>query len=119
VASLGAPFAGLKAAKTESGDINFVVNTLAYGNNGSAYNPSLASKAKSLGQLYSSNFVRHWVQAPYRSHLSGANIVTELLRSSGTVLRLCRFLEWFQRQLLVRWPDEESAFGHELHCDPS
>jgi hypothetical protein len=37
-----------------------VVNTLAYGNNGSAYNPSLASKSKSLGQLYSSNFVRHW-----------------------------------------------------------
>jgi dipeptidyl aminopeptidase/acylaminoacyl peptidase len=60
VASLGAPFSGLKAAKTESGDINFVVNTLAYGNNGSAYNPELASKAKSLGQLYSSNFVRHW-----------------------------------------------------------
>jgi hypothetical protein len=60
VASLGAPFAGIKAAKTESGAINFVVNTLAYGNNGSAYNPSLASKAKSLGQLYSSNFVRHW-----------------------------------------------------------
>jgi hypothetical protein len=60
VASLGAPFAGLKAVKTESGDIKFVVNTLAYGNNGTAYNPELASKAKSLGQLYSSNFVRHW-----------------------------------------------------------
>jgi Tol biopolymer transport system component len=60
VASLGAPFSGLKAAKTESGSINFVVNALAYGNNGTAYNPELATKAKSLGQLYSSNFVRHW-----------------------------------------------------------
>ncbi|KAH7066334.1 Alpha/Beta hydrolase protein [Paraphoma chrysanthemicola] len=60
VASLGAPFSGLKAVKTESGNINFVVNALSYGNNGSAYNPELASKAKSLGQLYSSNFVRHW-----------------------------------------------------------
>ncbi|KAL5119418.1 Prolyl oligopeptidase [Pleosporales sp. CAS-2024a] len=60
VASLGAPFSGLKAAKTASGDINFVVNTLAYHNNGSAYNPELASKQKSTGQLYSANFVRHW-----------------------------------------------------------
>lgn len=37
-----------------------MVSALAYGNNGSAYNPELATKAKSLGQLYSSNFVRHW-----------------------------------------------------------
>lgn len=50
----------MKAAKTESGSINFVVSALAYGNNGSAYNPELASKAKSMGQLYASNFVRHW-----------------------------------------------------------
>jgi dipeptidyl aminopeptidase/acylaminoacyl peptidase len=60
VASLGAPFSGLKAAKSLSGDINFVVNGLAYGNNGSAYNAALASKPKSQGQLYGSNFVRHW-----------------------------------------------------------
>ncbi|OAK94225.1 alpha/beta-hydrolase [Phaeosphaeriaceae sp. SRC1lsM3a] len=60
VASLGAPFSGLKAVKTESGDINFVVNSLAYGNNGSAYNPELVTKPKTTGQLYSSNFVRHW-----------------------------------------------------------
>ncbi|KAH8723749.1 Alpha/Beta hydrolase protein [Phaeosphaeriaceae sp. PMI808] len=60
VASLGAPFSGLKAAKTKTGSINFVVSCLAYGNNGTAYNPDLATKAKSLGQLYSSNMVRHW-----------------------------------------------------------
>ncbi|KAF2027727.1 alpha/beta-hydrolase [Setomelanomma holmii] len=60
VASLSAPFSGLKAVRTESGDINFVVNALAYGNNGTAYNLELATKAKSLGQLYSSSFVRHW-----------------------------------------------------------
>jgi hypothetical protein len=60
VASLSAPFSGLKAVKTGSGSINFVVNSLAYGNNGTAYNPELATKAKSLGQIYSSNFVRHW-----------------------------------------------------------
>jgi hypothetical protein len=80
VASLGAPFSGLKAAKTESGDINFVVNTLAYGNNGSAYNPEMASKKKSLGQLYSANFVRHWASyipqerySVFAGSLSGSN----------------------------------------------
>jgi dipeptidyl aminopeptidase/acylaminoacyl peptidase len=60
VASLGAPFSGLKAAKTADGSINWVANTLAYWNNGSAYNPELASKPKSAGQLYDANFVRHW-----------------------------------------------------------
>ncbi|ORY04573.1 Alpha/Beta hydrolase protein [Clohesyomyces aquaticus] len=60
VASLNAPFAGLKAIKTESGALNFVVNCLAYANNGSAYNPDLATKPLSTGQLYDANFVRHW-----------------------------------------------------------
>ncbi|EOA86701.1 uncharacterized protein SETTUDRAFT_87464 [Exserohilum turcica Et28A] len=59
VASLHAPLSGLKAVKTNSG-INFVGNCLAYENNGSAYNPELVSKPKSSGQLYDSNFVRHW-----------------------------------------------------------
>ncbi|KAJ4299955.1 Dipeptidyl-peptidase 5 [Kalmusia sp. IMI 367209] len=59
VASLNAPFSGLKAAQTESGAINFVVNTLAY-NNGSAYNPDLAVTPKSSGQVYDANFIRHW-----------------------------------------------------------
>lgn len=60
VASLSAPLSGLKAAKTKSGSINFVLSGLAYGTNGSAYNPELASKPKSTGQLYDNNFVRHW-----------------------------------------------------------
>ncbi|CBX91440.1 hypothetical protein IAQ61_010790 [Plenodomus lingam] len=60
VASLHAPLSGLKAVKTESGDINFVGNTLAYENNGTAYNEELVTAPKSLGRLYDSNFVRHW-----------------------------------------------------------
>jgi dipeptidyl aminopeptidase/acylaminoacyl peptidase len=60
VASLHAPFSGLKAAKTADGSLNFVANTLAYWGNGSAYNPELASTPKSAGQLYDANFVRHW-----------------------------------------------------------
>lgn len=46
--------------QTESGSINFVANTLASWNNGSAYNPELASTPLSSGQLYDSNYVRHW-----------------------------------------------------------
>ncbi|KAF2261201.1 hypothetical protein CC78DRAFT_500427 [Lojkania enalia] len=60
VASLNAPFAGLKAVKTESGSINFVANCLSYWNNGSAYNPELATAPLTSGQLYDANFVRHW-----------------------------------------------------------
>ncbi|KAF2280638.1 alpha/beta-hydrolase [Westerdykella ornata] len=60
VASLNAPFAGLKAVQTKSGNINFVVNTKAYWNNGSAYNEELASKPLSSGGLYDNTFVRHW-----------------------------------------------------------
>lgn len=60
VASLNAPFQGLKAVKTPSGSINFVVNSLAYWNNGSAYNPDLASTPLSSGQLYDANYIRHW-----------------------------------------------------------
>lgn len=37
-----------------------MVNTLAYGNNGSAYNPELASAPLSSGQIYDANFIRHW-----------------------------------------------------------
>jgi dipeptidyl aminopeptidase/acylaminoacyl peptidase len=59
VASLNAPFQGLKAVKTESG-INFVVNALAYWNNGTAYNEELATTSLSTGQIYDANYVRHW-----------------------------------------------------------
>ncbi|KAF2678804.1 alpha/beta-hydrolase [Lentithecium fluviatile CBS 122367] len=60
VASLNAPFQGLKATKTESGSINFVVNALAYWKNGSAYNEELATVPLSSGQIYDANYIRHW-----------------------------------------------------------
>jgi hypothetical protein len=60
VASLDASYSGLKIAKTESGNINFIVNALSYWNNGSAYNAELATVPLSSGQLYDSDFVRHW-----------------------------------------------------------
>jgi hypothetical protein len=60
VASLNAPFEGLKAAKTADGSINFVVNTLAHWGNGTAYNSEMAPTPKTSGQLYDAGFVRHW-----------------------------------------------------------
>ncbi|KAI1170030.1 dipeptidyl-peptidase-like protein V precursor [Nemania sp. FL0916] len=60
VASLEAPFQGLKAVQTKSGDINFVVNTLARWNDGSAYNPELASTPLTSGTVYDNNYIRHW-----------------------------------------------------------
>jgi hypothetical protein len=57
VASLHAPLSGLKAVKTDSG-INFVGNCLAYESNGTAYNSELVTAPKSLGQIYSSGFIR-------------------------------------------------------------
>jgi dipeptidyl aminopeptidase/acylaminoacyl peptidase len=60
VASLAAPFSGLKASTTSSGGINFVVNAKAYANNGSAYNEELASTPASSGRLYDNVWVRHW-----------------------------------------------------------
>ncbi|GAP92971.1 putative dipeptidyl aminopeptidase [Rosellinia necatrix] len=60
VASLEAPFQGLKAVQTKSGDINFVVNTLANWNDGSAYNPELATASLSSGAIFDANYIRHW-----------------------------------------------------------
>ncbi|KAI1817242.1 dipeptidyl-peptidase-like protein V precursor [Poronia punctata] len=60
VASLNAPFQGLKAAQSKSGDIHFVVNSLAFWDNGKAYNPDLVVPAKTSGLLYDANFIRHW-----------------------------------------------------------
>ncbi|KAI5361015.1 putative peptidase S9, prolyl oligopeptidase, catalytic domain, six-bladed beta-propeller, TolB [Septoria linicola] len=60
VASLAASYSGLKAIRTASGDINFLVNSLAYANNGSAYNEELAAKPAHTGMLYDSIYVRHW-----------------------------------------------------------
>lgn len=60
VASLDAPFSGLKASNTPSGGINFVVYAKAYANNGSAYNEEFASTPATTGQLYDNVWVRHW-----------------------------------------------------------
>ncbi|KAI1429636.1 dipeptidyl-peptidase-like protein V precursor [Xylaria sp. FL1777] len=60
VASLNAPFQGLKAVRTKSGDINFVVNALARSDNGSAYNSEFVTKPQSSGTIYDSNYIRHW-----------------------------------------------------------
>lgn len=60
VASLNAPFQGLKAAQTDSGDINFIVNTLANAKNGSAHNPELVEEPLSSAQLYDNVWIRHW-----------------------------------------------------------
>lgn len=60
VASLPAPFSGLKAAKTSSGDIHFLLSAQAYPN-GTAYNEALADTPASTARIYTSIFVRHWV----------------------------------------------------------
>lgn len=60
VTSLPAPYSGLKAVQTASGDVNFLVSCLAYANNGSAYNSELAPTPVNTGRLYDSIYVRHW-----------------------------------------------------------
>ncbi|KAB8349463.1 hypothetical protein FH972_023490 [Carpinus fangiana] len=59
VASLPAPFSGLKAVQASSGDIQFLVNALAY-ENGTVYNEEFAEPIYSSGQVYESAYVRHW-----------------------------------------------------------
>ncbi|KAF2277378.1 uncharacterized protein EI97DRAFT_289587 [Westerdykella ornata] len=59
VASLEAPFSGLKVAKTSTGDLHFLVNSLAY-QNGTAFNPELAPKPRHTGRLYENIYPRHW-----------------------------------------------------------
>lgn len=59
VASLDAPFSGLKVAKTSTGDLHFLVNSLAYPN-GTAYNAELAPKARHTGRFYENVYTRHW-----------------------------------------------------------
>ncbi|KAF1985225.1 hypothetical protein K402DRAFT_335047 [Aulographum hederae CBS 113979] len=59
IASFDAPYSGLKAVVTDSGDIKFVVNCLAW-ENGTAYNELTATTPASTGRLYSTIYVRHW-----------------------------------------------------------
>ncbi|KAI0403162.1 dipeptidyl-peptidase-like protein V precursor [Xylaria palmicola] len=60
VASLEAPFQGLKAVRTKAGDINFIVNALARWDDGTAHNPELAVAPLTSGAIYDSNYIRHW-----------------------------------------------------------
>lgn len=59
VASLDAPFSGLKVANTSSGDLRFLVNSLAYPN-GTAFNPETAPTPRHTGRLYENIYPRHW-----------------------------------------------------------
>ncbi|CAI6341316.1 unnamed protein product [Periconia digitata] len=59
VASLDAPYSGLKVANTSSGDLHFLVNAKAY-ENGTAYNPETAVTPKSTARFYENIYVRHW-----------------------------------------------------------
>ncbi|KAI1751740.1 dipeptidyl-peptidase V [Xylaria castorea] len=59
VTSFPAPYSGLKAVQTKSGDIHFLFYTKAYPN-GTAYNENLAETPASTARLYDSIYVRHW-----------------------------------------------------------
>lgn len=59
IGNLPAPYSGLKAVRTESGDINVLLNCLAY-ENGTAYNEDTAEVPYHTGRLYDSIYVRHW-----------------------------------------------------------
>ncbi|KAF1937726.1 alpha/beta-hydrolase [Clathrospora elynae] len=59
VASLDAPYSGLKVANTSSGDLHFLVNSMAYPN-GTAVNPETEVTPASTARYYSDVYVRHW-----------------------------------------------------------
>ena len=59
VASLDAPYSGLKVANTSSGDLHFLVNTMAYPN-GTAVNPETEIVPHSTARFYYDTYVRHW-----------------------------------------------------------
>ncbi|KAF2729760.1 hypothetical protein EJ04DRAFT_501815 [Polyplosphaeria fusca] len=59
VASLDAPFSGLRVANTSSGNLNFLMYSLAYPN-GTAYNAETAVTPRHTGRLYSNSYPRHW-----------------------------------------------------------
>ncbi|EXJ56829.1 hypothetical protein A1O7_07173 [Cladophialophora yegresii CBS 114405] len=59
VAWLPAPSYGLKAVVTPSGNVNFLLNCLAWPN-GTAYNEAFAEEPLSRAKIYDSIYVRHW-----------------------------------------------------------
>ncbi|KAL9611336.1 MAG: hypothetical protein Q9167_004019 [Letrouitia subvulpina] len=81
VASLPAPFSGLKAVATKSGDIHFLVYAPAYPN-GTAYNEDLAETPASNARIYTDIYVRHWdtYLTPERNAVFGG----VLKRSAGS-----------------------------------
>lgn len=64
VASLPAPYSGLKAVQSEDGDIRFLLSCQAH-SDGSAYNPTLepANPYASTARIYDSTYVRLYVRA--------------------------------------------------------
>jgi dipeptidyl aminopeptidase/acylaminoacyl peptidase len=56
---LDAPYSGLKVTNTSSGNLNFLVNSLAYPN-GTAFNPESAPKRRNTGRFYDNVYPRHW-----------------------------------------------------------
>ena len=55
--SLPAPYAGLKLATTESGDIHFLMYCKAY-ENGTAYNPEVVPEPLTTARIYTTTWVR-------------------------------------------------------------
>lgn len=80
VASLDAPYSGLKVANTSSGNLRFLVNSLAYPN-GTAYNPETAVQAPHTGRFYSDIYARHWDS--WLTKQRYAVFAGELLKNSG------------------------------------
>lgn len=58
IASLPAPYSGLKATATANGDINFLVYALAYPN-GTAYNENFEEEPLSSARIYTEIYVRY------------------------------------------------------------
>ncbi|KAI4096328.1 MAG: hypothetical protein LQ344_001154 [Seirophora lacunosa] len=84
VASLPAPFAGLKAVATRAGDIHFLVYAQAYPN-GTAYNAELAETPASTARIYTDIYIRHWdtYLTPQRNAVFGGI----LTRRNATISR--------------------------------
>jgi len=62
VSSLPAPYSGLKAKRSPTADIHFLLYASAWPN-GTAYNENLAEKPRSSARVYTSIYVRHWVSS--------------------------------------------------------
>lgn len=59
IASFPAPYSGLKAVATPSGDIKFLLNSLAWPN-GTVYGGETEGESVSTARIYTSTYVRHY-----------------------------------------------------------